>query len=196
MAKASKKTVAPLEPKKRQHLSQSDVPSYGLEDALKIPKAIQENYGGKAVTPIQLARALDVLPTTGSFRMLCGASIAYGLTEGGYNATEIKLTPLGLRIVKPLKEDDDLVAKREAFLIPKVIGEFLKKYDGAPIPRPDIGQNVLSDMGVPLERAKDVFELIIESGKSLNLISELKGRQYVELQGIDTQSVPTDPSIP
>lgn len=195
MARNSKKSDTPVEPKKRQRLNQSDVPSYGLEDALRVPRAIQENYGGKPVTPIQLARALDVLPTTGSFRMLCGASIAYGLTEGGYNAAEIKVTPLGFRIVKPLKEEDDVAAKREAFLIPKIIGDFLKKYDGSPVPRADIGENVLSDMGVPMERAKDVMDLIIDSAKSLNLVSEIKGRLYVELQGADANSTISDQSF-
>ena len=84
MAKSSKKTSPSAVQKKRQYVSQSDVPSYGLNDALKVPNAIQENYGGKPVTPIQLAKALGILPTSGGFKMLCGASIAYGLTDGGY----------------------------------------------------------------------------------------------------------------
>jgi hypothetical protein len=178
-----KKVSRVTDEKKRQYVSQSDVPIYGIEEALKIPRAIQENYGGKPVTPIQLARALDLLPTSGSFRMLCGASIAYGLTDGGYNAVEIKLLPLGARIVKPLAEGDDLAAKREALLAPRIIGEFLHKYDGAPIPRDDIGANVLSDLGVPSNRASDVFTLIVESADSLGLISEIKGKKYVDLKG-------------
>jgi predicted nucleotide-binding protein len=183
MAKSTKKTSPPPEQKRRQYLSQADVPSYGMEEALRVPRAIQDNYGGKPVTPIQLARALDNLPTSGSFRMLCGASIAYGLTDGGYNAPEIKLTPLAQRIVRPTKEDDDLAAKREALLIPRVVGEFLRKYDSAPIPRDDIGRNVLIDMGVPSDRAEDVFKLIVESAESLGLISDIKGKKYVDLKG-------------
>lgn len=90
MVKSTKKILPPSEQKKRQYLSQSDVPSYSLEEALKVPRAIQDNYGGKPVTPVQLARALDILPTSGSFRMLCGASIAYGLTEEGI--TQLRLS--------------------------------------------------------------------------------------------------------
>lgn len=194
MVKSTKKILPPSEQKKRQYLSQSDVPSYSLEEALKVPRAIQDNYGGKPVTPVQLARALDILPTSGSFRMLCGASIAYGLTEGGYNAAEIKLQRLAVRIVKPLKEDDDLAAKHEALLTPRVIGEFLHKYDGAPIPREDIAQNVLSDMGVPPERAQDVFTFMVESAESLGLISDIKGKKYVDLKGIGTQPPAEQPS--
>jgi predicted nucleotide-binding protein len=194
MVKSLKKILPPSEQKKRQYLSQSDVPSYSLEEALKVPRAIQDNYGGKPVTPVQLARALDILPTSGSFRMLCGASIAYGLTEGGYNAAEIKLQRLAVRIVKPLKEDDDLAARREALLTPRVIGEFLHKYDGAPIPRENIAQNVLSDMGVPPERTQDVFTFMVESAESLGLISDIKGKKYVDLKGIGTQPPAEQPS--
>ena len=183
MAKQIKKNISGPEVKKRQQLSQSDVPSYSIIDTLKIIKAIQDNYGGKSVTPVQLARALDVLPTTGSFRMLCGASIAFGLTEGGYNATEIKMTPLASRIVKPLEENDDLVAKRMAFLKPRVINEFLSKYDGSSLPREDIGKNILSDLGVPDDRTAEVLNQIIDSGEELGLISELKGKRFVELAG-------------
>jgi len=33
-------------------------------------------------------------PGSSTFRQLCGASIAYGLTSGGYNASEISIDPL------------------------------------------------------------------------------------------------------
>ncbi|HLX11914.1 MAG TPA: TIR domain-containing protein, partial [Bacteroidota bacterium] len=172
---------------KRSYLSQSDVPGYGLEDALKVPRTIFENYGGKPVTPLQLAKGLDLLPTSGSFRMLCGASIAYGLTDGGYNAAEIRLQPLATRILKPLKEDDDLIAKREALLTPRIIAEFLTKYDGAPIPRDDIAANVLNEMGVPIERASSIFQLILDGAEKLGLISDIKGKKYVDLVGTKHQ---------
>lgn len=76
---------------KRKYLSQTDVPGISLENALRIPRAISENYADRPVTPLQLAAALNMSPTSGPFRALCGASIAYGLTEGGCNAKEISL---------------------------------------------------------------------------------------------------------
>ena len=41
--------------------------------------------------------------------MLTGAAIAYGVTSGGPNASEIAIAPLGMRIVRPTKEGDDLL---------------------------------------------------------------------------------------
>jgi predicted nucleotide-binding protein len=170
--------------KKRSRLSQADVPGSPLEEALRVPQAIAEHYAGTPVTPLQLASGLNMSPTSGPFRSLCGASIAYGLTEGGYNAQQILLKPLGRRIVKPLQEGDDIVAKREALLVPRVIGEFLKKYNGSSLPRTDIAINVLVDMGVPSDKARSVYELIVEGAKDVGLLREIKDKWYVDLNGV------------
>lgn len=170
--------------KKRTYLSQSDVPGSSLEQAIRIPRAIAENYAGGPVTPLQLASALNMTPSSGPFRSLCGASIAYGLTDGGYNASQISLTPLGRRIIKPLEEGDDLVAKREAILKPRVLGEFLNKYNGSPLPRHDIAMNVLEEMGVPSDKTESVYTLILDSAQSVGLLREIKNKQYVDLTGV------------
>jgi hypothetical protein len=167
--------------KKRAKISQADVPAYSLEDALRIPLAIADSYGCKSTKPLDVAAAMSISPGSSQFRMLTGAAIAYGLTAGGYHAPEIELTPLGKRIVRPTKEKQDLEAKREALLKPRVISEFLNQYNGSPIPKDNIAQNVLVDMGVPAERAADVLALVLESAEGLGLIQEIKGRKYVNL---------------
>lgn len=167
--------------KTRSYISQADIPGLSLEKALKIATTIGENYGYKPATPLQVAKALEVAPTTGGFKMLTGASIAYGLTTGGYNAETISITPLGLRIVRPTAEGDDLAAKREALLKPRVIREFLTKYDTAPIPKESIAQNVLMEMGVPHDRTADVVKLILEGAEALGFLQTIKDRKYVEL---------------
>src|SRR4051794_13717143 len=111
----------------KSRLSQNDVPSVSLDQALRVPTAIIENYGNGPVTAIQLAEAMVMQPTGGAFRQLCGASIAFGFTEGGYNAQEISLSPLARRILRPQEDGEDLKAKREAVLRPRVVREFLEK---------------------------------------------------------------------
>jgi len=167
----------------RKYISQADVPSYSLDKATTIPRAIADNYGYKPSTPLQVAKALDVAPTSGPFKMLAGAAIAYGLTSGGYNADAITITPLGMRIVRPTTEGDDLVARKEALLRPRVIREFLSKYNGAPIPKDNIAQNVLMEMGVPSNRTADVLELILEGADAVGFLQVIKDRKYVELGG-------------
>lgn len=166
---------------KKKRVSQTDVPAYSLEHALRVPTAIADNYASEPSRPLEVAAAMNVSPTSGPFKMLTGASIAYGLTNGGYNASEIELTPLAKRILSPLIEGDDLVAKREALLKPRIVGLFLNKYDGSPIPKDNIAENVLMDMGVPKERSADVLSLIIESANGLDLLQEIKNKKYVNL---------------
>lgn len=179
--------------KERSYVSQADIPGYSLEKAIKVPAAIGDNYGFKPATPLQVAKALDVQPSSSGFRMLAGAAIAYGLTNGGYNAETISITPLGMRIVRPTAEGDDLAAKREALLRPRVTREFLQKYNGAPIPKESIAQNVLLELGVPQERTADVLKLILEGAEAVGFLQDIKDRRYVELGNTKLPGAGEDP---
>ena len=185
---------APSNPEKtdqRTRVNQSDIPAFSLEKALAVARAIADNYAFKPASPLDIASALELIPTTGGFRMLTGASVAYGLTSGGYSADEISITPLGLRIVRPLTDDgDDERAKREAALTPKIVGAFLKKYDGAALPKPEIAQNVLHSMGVPVDRTQDAYAMILETAKSTGMLRQINDRTFVDLKG----AVPTPAS--
>lgn len=177
---------------KRTYLSQTDVPGCSLDQALRVPQAIADSYGKNPTRPLRVAQAMNMSPSSGPFRMLCGASIAYGLTEGGYNSDQIALTPLGRRIVAPTKEGDDLAARREAVLRPRVLREFLTRYDESKLPVPHIARNVLEEMGVPPTRAEAVFDLLIESARSVGFLQELKDHLYIDL---DLAGASIDPAV-
>lgn len=189
-SKPNAKSAAGTSRRKRTYLSQADVPGCVLGDALRVPRAIAENYAGKPASPLNVAAALEMQPKAGRFRLLTGAAIAYGVTSGGPNASEIAITPLGKRIVQPTQEGDDLLARREALLRPRVIGEFLKKYNGAPLPRADIAVNVLLEMGVPRDRADEVLDFIVQGAESVGVLTEIKGKKYVDLAGVPEPETP------
>ena len=168
---------------RRSRVSQSDVPAYSLDQALRIPQAIAENYASKPTAPLDVAAALSMSPTSSQFRMLCGASIAYGLTDGGYNSSQIEVTVLGRRIVAPTLEGDDAIARREAALRPRVLREFLSHYDGSKFPREEIAANVLATMGVPRDSTSRTLDLIRDTGKAVGFFKEIKGAAYVSLGG-------------
>lgn len=148
-------------------------------------RAAVDPRGKSATRPLRVAQAMNVSPTSSAFKMLCGASIAYGLTEGGYNAAEISLTPLGRRVVAPTKEGDDQSAKREATLRPRVVRDFLTRYNGSKLPAEQIGRNVLEEAGVPTDRTTAVYALIVESARSVGFLREVKGQIYVDLEGVN-----------
>jgi predicted nucleotide-binding protein len=164
------------------------VPAYSLEQAQRIPRAIGENYAFKPTSPLHVAAAIALSPQSSQFRMICGASIAYGLTIGGYNSTAIEVTPLGRRIVSPVVDGDDYQARREAALKPRIVRDFLEHYDRNKFPRDEIALNVLTNMGVPKDAAKRTFELIRDTAKSVGFFREIKGALYVSLESMPPDS--------
>jgi predicted nucleotide-binding protein len=170
--------------KSRSYMSQEDVPAFQFDEAMLIARAIFENYGGGPSTPLDVAVALEMQTFSSKFKMLCGSSIAYGLTTGGYNAQMISATPLAKRIFEPLLDGDDLVAKREAVLKPRIIREFLSKYSGSQLPREDIGHNVLKSMKVPPDRAKPVWDMIMATAEKVGFIRLIKDKKYADLAGV------------
>ncbi|HEY2404773.1 MAG TPA: TIR domain-containing protein [Polyangiaceae bacterium] len=181
---AKKLPSKPVKAQKKQYLSQTDVPAYALEAASRVSSALADSYGKNPTKPFRVAEAMGLSPGSGGFRMLCGASIAYGLTEGGYNSDLIALTPLGRRIVAPTKEGDAEAAKREAFLRPRVIREFLTRYNESKLPADAIACNVLEEIGVPADRTKATLALLLEGARSVGVLRDLKGQTYVDLGAI------------
>lgn len=187
MAKSRKK-ASKIEPvadttAKRTYLKQSDVPSASLDEALRVPQSILDHYAGKATAPLYVAKALNVDPKGSQLRVLTGAAIAFGLIDGGAQATSITVSDLARRILRPKIEGSELQARREAVLGPRVFRDFLQQYDGHPFPRNDIAQNVLEDMGVPRDKTSEVLERIESSARSVGFIDEIRGKPYVTLQG-------------
>jgi hypothetical protein len=178
---------------RRTPVSQRDVPSIALDVALRVSQAIADNYGFAPTRPLDVAAALEMSPTSGPFKTLCGASIAYGLTEGGYNATEIIVSPLARRILRPTEEGDDERARREAFLTPRVPREFLTRYDGNRLPKPEIAHNVLEQMGVPKDSTQRAFEMIVDGAHAARFLTDIKGALYVNLQGFGPLEAGTVP---
>ena len=178
---------------KRQYLSQADVPGNDIRDALRVAQTLRDAYAGKPATPSMVAKGLnDMAVGGGQFKMLTGASVAYGLTEGAAQADKISLTSLGRRAVAPTEEGDDLRALREAVLRPRVVGDFLRQYNGSPLPPENIGKNVLESMGVPLYATQRAWDLICENARELGLSEVIDGRTVVRLDGIAMQSAEID----
>ncbi len=193
------KAIAPkYEPKNgssAREMSQSDFPRESLSKALRIAQGLWDNFAGKSAAPHDIAMALEVSPTSSSWRVLCGTSIAYGLTEGGYNALQISLTPLGRRIVAPTVDGDDVAARITAVQKPRIMGEFFKRYDRAKFPADPIAQNVLVSLGIPKERAANALTVLRENGRQAGIIRDTKTGPFVALEVSGAlRSAPSDSS--
>ncbi len=47
---------------KKTYLSQSDMPRYGLQESLRVPRALADQYGKQPASPLDVAVALDMKP--------------------------------------------------------------------------------------------------------------------------------------
>jgi len=178
---------------KRTYFKQADFPQTTLQQAQKIASAIVDNFAADGGSPPDIALAIDVSPTSSSWPALAGSSIAYGLTEGGVNANAIKLTPLGRKLVAPEEEGEDIAARREAILKPRILKEFFERYRRAKFPNDTIAGNVLRSMSLPAERIPSALEIIKANGRYAGIIRETPTGPFVNL---DSPGVPAPTATP
>lgn len=186
-AKIDKKIGAKKVEEKRVYFKQADFPQSTLQQAQRIASALVDNFASDSGSPPDVALSLRISPTSSSWPILSGASVAYGLTDGGVNANVIKLTALGRRLVAPVAEGEDVIARREAILKPRILREFFEKYRRAKFPNEVIGVNVLKSLGLPGERANAAIEIIKTNGIYAGIIRETPTGLFINL---DSPGVP------
>jgi predicted nucleotide-binding protein len=195
----AKKSIRPSKDKgskpvpKRPYYKQSDFPLTSLQQAQKIASAIVDNFAADGGSPPDVALALGISPTSSAWPALTGAAIAYGLIEGGWNAHIMKLTNLGKRLVAPEAEGEDLAARREAILKPKVLRDFFEKYRRAKFPNDVIAGNVLKSMNLPTDRVESGLEIIKDNGRYAGIIRETPTGPFINL---DSPGVPAPAATP
>jgi len=178
---------------KRTYFKQADFPQSTLQQAQKIASALVDNFAGKDGSPPDIALAIEISPTSSAWPIVAGSSVAYGLTAGGYNAATIKLTPLGRNLVAPEQEGDDLIARREAIMRPRIAKEFFERYRRAKFPSETIASNVLKSLGIPADRVQSAIEILKANGRYAGIIRETPTGPFVNL---DSPGVPAPTATP
>ena len=186
-SRSAKRAAPPKADEKRVYFKQADFPQSTLQQAQRIASALVDNFAGDSGSPPDVALSLGISPTSSGWQTLTGASIAYGLSDGGINASVIKLTSLGRRLVAPEAEGEDVVARREAILKPRILREFFEKYRRAKLPNDTIAANVLKSLGLPGDRTASAIEIIKANGSYAGIIRETPTGPFINL---DSPGVP------
>ena len=155
-------------------------PRETLETALKVPQAIKEKNGGNPWATSDVASAVGHGPRTTPFYYLTAASRDFGLTEGTRETAEISLTEKGRQVVYASSPDEELQAKREAFLSIEIFQKVLKHYQGSDLPE-------MKYLGNTLERE---FDLHPDYHEEFSRVF----RENTQYLGITTGEAPTDQS--
>lgn len=195
----AKKTVDTEESgEKRAYFKQADFPLFTLQECQRIAAALVDNFGAREGNPPDVALSINSSPSSSVWRDMAGAAIAYGLTDGGPNAAVIKLLSLGRRLVAPEEEGEDVAARREAIMKPRIAMEFFEKYRRAKFPGDIIAVNVLKALGVPADRTTKALEILKANGRYAGIIRETPTGPFVNLDspGIPGPSVTATEELP
>lgn len=137
-------------------------PLYPLQDALTVGRVIKDNNAGNPWPPSEVARALDYKEKSSRIDGLLRASALYGITSGARKANAITLEKIGREILYAPSADEELNAKRSAFLNVEIFAKVLEYYKGNNLPDTQFLSNTLvSEFDVPVElhlEFKTIFE--------------------------------------
>lgn len=155
-------------------------PTYTLEDALSVARAIYEVNAGLPFDRELLAGALGTTPKSSAFTMRLNASAAYGLTEGGYNDPDIRLTELGDTVVSSTQDEtrrSDAVAA--AATNPDTFDRFYRLFDGRRLPQSNYLHNILErELGIRSDLADECLAILWDNGEFAGLIKEEADGEY------------------
>ena len=191
-----KKAVSVPTANGRSQLKQSDFPQVNLQHAQKIASAIVDNFAGSGGSPPDVALAIGVSPTSSSWRSLANASIAYGLTSGGWNAASMTITDLGKKLVAPEEEGADIGARREAIMKPRLMKDFFEKYRRAKFPNEIIGAYILIAEGMSADRVQGALQILKENGKYAGVIRDTPTGLFINLDSPGVPAPTATPALP
>ncbi len=157
-------------------------PSYTLEDSLSVASSIYNDNAGLPFDRELLAQELGTTPKSSAFTIRLNASAAYGLTEGGYNDDNIRLTELGETVVGSNGDPENQRAIVEAATFPDTFGRFFEMLDGKRLPENANLRSILQrDLGVHPNLTEECLQIILDNGEFAGIITETGGFRYVRL---------------
>ena len=157
-------------------------PTFTLEDALDVARAIHEINAGLPFERELLAGAIGTTPKSSAFTMKLNASAAYGLTEGGYNDPDISLTRLGEAAVSSESDAGRNRALAAAAMRPDTFSRFYLLFNRRRLPQDTYLRSILQrELGVRPDLIEECLGIIRDNGEFAGIISEEDGTYDVEL---------------
>lgn len=173
--KNSKRTNRPTKP----------FPSYCIEDALKISKAIAQNNAGNPWDSAQIADAISMGEKSSSYYYLTTASRDYGMTTGTSRGKLIELTSVGRKIVYPENQGQEYASLQQAFFNIDIFKKVYDYYKGGNLPEKRFVCNTLQETFSLDSSYHDEFLQIFEKNMNFLRDKEIPGKsstQRVELR--------------
>jgi hypothetical protein len=159
-------------------------PPLPLAEALKVASAIEDQASGMKVSRLTLAELLDTTPTSSQFRDLVASSRMFGLTNGGINAAEFSLTPLGER-ASGADEVARVAALKAAIMTVPPYKIFFDAFVGKKVPGSTaLNEFLVREAQVPSERVEECASHIVADARMAGLTREVGGSRWIDLEGV------------
>lgn len=167
-------------------------PKNTLEDAVRVPRALEDKNSGKPLKADMLARAVGFnQPQDYRFRDLLRSANQYGLVQGSGASATVAMAPIGEDVVAPSSSEQRQEALVKAFRSVDLFRDVEKFYAGKKIPEDEFFENTLvRDFKVPRERVRTFMEVFTANLRYLNLFTAGKMPSAGEASGEHTPSRP------
>lgn len=131
-------------------------PKNTLEEALKIPRAVEEQNAGNPMKPDMLAKAVGFNSTSDwRFLDLLRSANLYGLVEGRGKTSPVSLTEIGQDVVAPSSPSARPKALQRAFRTVEDFKKVEEFYRGKKLPEDEFFENTLfREFGIHRDRVK------------------------------------------
>lgn len=170
-------------------------PKNTLEDAIAIPKAIEEKNAGNPMHATDLAKAVGYKQANDwRFLDLLRSANQYGLVTGTGAAAAIHLTKLGQDIVAPSSPQVRSEALLAAFRNVKDFEAVEKFYGGKRIPEDEFFLNTLTrEFNISRDRVSHFAEVFMENLKYLRAFAAAPASAEISTNTLDALSPTTPP---
>lgn len=172
MARQKKNQPAkPASTGKRGGASAVRFPRHGIEQALRIPRAILDQNAGKPCTPQEAAKFLGI-KATGPFGVEVASASKYGFVD---RPEEGKIQPseLAKKILRPQDSRDELAGYREAVLQTPVLSDVYNHYRGENLPDDKFFANALTDkFKLPGDKVAEFREIFVNALEKAQLLAK------------------------
>ena len=161
----------------------SDFPKHSLEEAIRVPHALEEANGGKPLPPLETANALGMSPGSSDFRQILSCSIKYGLTSGSYNQERVSLEEFGRNIVEPKSEAEKKAALLAAAMRPETFRDIYNHYRGKKLPDIEFFKNtVVREFQVPREHAEKCVSVFNSNMEYVGLVKMATTGRWLSME--------------
>jgi hypothetical protein len=165
-----------VESKKKRLSTPKPFPIVTLEKSLSVALAVKDKNAGNPWPPTEVAKALGIAERSSSIDNFYRSSALYGLTTGTRNAAYISLEKIGREIVYAPNSEQELYAKRQAFLNVELFSKVLEYYKGNNLPDLQFLSNTLvHEFGVPVEFHEDFRDIFQQNCKFVEIGSNWQG---------------------